>query len=30
MSDMEGEGFEYNFNSVKNLIRNIHMRESIQ
>jgi sugar phosphate isomerase/epimerase len=27
MSDMEGEGFEYNFNSVKNIIRNIHMHE---
>jgi sugar phosphate isomerase/epimerase len=27
MSDLEGEGFEYNFNSVKNIIRNIHMHE---
>jgi len=27
MSDTEGEGFEYNFNSVKDLIRNIHMHE---
>lgn len=27
MSDLEGEGFESNFNSVKNLIRNIHIRE---
>jgi sugar phosphate isomerase/epimerase len=26
-SDMDGEGFEYNFNSVKNLIRNIHLRD---
>jgi sugar phosphate isomerase/epimerase len=26
-SDTEGEGFEYNFNSVKNIIRNIHIRE---
>lgn len=24
---MEGEGFEFNFNSVKNIIRNIHIRE---
>jgi len=24
MSDMEGDGFEANFNSVKNLIRNVH------
>jgi len=27
MSDLEGEGFEYNFNSVKNIIKNIHMHE---
>ena len=27
MSDMEGEGFEANFNSVKHVIRNIHIRE---
>lgn len=27
MSDTEGEGFEANFNSVKHLIRNIHIRE---
>ena len=27
MSDIEGEGFEANFNSVKHLIRNIHIRE---
>ena len=27
MSDMEGRGFEYNFNSVKDIIRNIHMHE---
>lgn len=26
-SDMEGEGFEANFNSVKHLIRNIHLRD---
>lgn len=27
MSDMEGDGFEANFNSVKNLIRNVHLRD---
>jgi sugar phosphate isomerase/epimerase len=27
MSDMEGKGFEYNFNSVKDRIRGIHMHE---
>jgi sugar phosphate isomerase/epimerase len=27
MSDTEGEGFEANFNSVKHLIRNIHLRD---
>jgi len=27
MSDIEGDGFEANFNSVKKLIRNIHIRE---
>lgn len=27
MSDLEGEGFESNFNSVKKLIRNIHLRD---
>lgn len=27
MSDTEGEGFEANFNSVKHLVRNIHIRE---
>ena len=27
MSDIEGEGFEANFNSVRHLIRNIHIRE---
>jgi sugar phosphate isomerase/epimerase len=27
MSDLEGDGFEANFNSVKNLIRNVHLRD---
>lgn len=27
MSDTEGEGFEANFNSVKGLIRNVHLRD---
>jgi sugar phosphate isomerase/epimerase len=27
MSDLEGEGFEANFNSVSKLIRNVHMRD---
>lgn len=27
MSDMEGDGFEANFNSVKKLIRNVHLRD---
>jgi sugar phosphate isomerase/epimerase len=27
MSDMEGDGFEANFNSVKNLIKNVHLRD---
>lgn len=27
MSDLEGEGFEANFNSVKNLVRNVHLRD---
>lgn len=27
MSDLEGEGFEANFNSVKGLIRNVHLRD---
>lgn len=27
MSDMEGDGFEANFNSVKGLIRNVHLRD---
>jgi sugar phosphate isomerase/epimerase len=27
MSDMEGEGFEYNFNTVKNIIGNVHLRD---
>ncbi len=27
MSDLEGKGFEYNFNTVKNLIKGIHLRD---
>lgn len=27
MSDIAGDGFEANFNSVKNLIRNVHLRD---
>jgi sugar phosphate isomerase/epimerase len=27
MSDMEGDGFEANFNSVKNIIGNVHLRD---
>ena len=27
MSNLEGDGLEANFNSVKNLIRNVHLRD---